>query len=521
MKRYSKLSLITILILSLGYVACRKDDSSLDLNKIPGVTIDTTGQSTLSVFQFNNLVVKPKLNIAGVDENDLAYSWRITMLYNDTASTEIGQERDLDAVIGFQPTQPSQELRIIYTVTDKKHDLKYIMIWPLTVRNNIGMGLVIAETDGSGNSDLSHIMSPEVTLDYSDVSIKHNVYSSLNGQNIQGDIKRLRYLKMNGGNSMIALTDKSITRVSAITYKLVAQNGGLFYNPMTFDKVQGFYGNYQNDIVIVNDRMHVAWMELSPKWPIPLDYAVKMPGIMAANPFSNNLGQDGVRYTPPVRVNFYEEEKGKFYFMRYLTTNQDRAAYPYTEQAGQAFSGHNLPGKTNMAAGWTSDRGFLHVLKDKTSGAVGLYLLSGGTEDNTGTIFTQPFPLNFWDITSAPGIQNATLFTILDDQKVFYYASGNKIYAVMYGGSTPVVEERYSAPAGETITAMDIYRHPGYPLLDSYIATNNKMLLVGTHGTEGKVHFIPMKNPGLGTLDASNAKTFGGFGKVTAFGPQL
>lgn len=521
MKRYSRLTIFTILALSLAYAACRKDNSSLDINKIPGVTFDTTGQSTLSVLQFNNLVVKPKLNMEGVNESDLTYSWRITMLTNDTATAEIGRERDLDAVIGFQPTQPSQELRIIYTITDTKRELKYIMIWPLTVRSNFGMGLVIAETDGNGNSDLSHIMSPEVTLNYADVSVKHNIYTSLNGQGLQGEISRLKYLKMSGGASVIALTNNSITRVSAITYKMMAQNNGLFFNPLTGDKVQGIYGNYQNDIVILNDRMHVAWMELSPKWPIPLDYDVKMPGIMASNPFSINLGDPGVKYTPPVRVNFYEEEKGKFYYMRFLTTNQDRNAYPYTELAGQAFSGQNLPGKTNIAAGWTMDRGFLHVLKDKTSGAVGLYLLSGGSQDEYGNNFTHPLPLNHFDITSAPGIQNATLFTILDDQRVFYYASGNKIYAVMYGGSTPVVEERYSAPAGETITAMDIYRHPGYPLLDSYIATNNKLLLVGTHGTEGKVHFIPMKNPGLGTLDAANAKTFGGFGKVTAFGPQL
>lgn len=521
MKQYSRLTILAILSLSLAYAACRKDNSTLDLNKIPGITFDTTGMSKLSVFQFNNLVVKPKLNLEGVDVNDLSYSWRITMLYNDTVTTEIGHERDLDAVIGFQPTQPSQDLRIIYTVTDNKHDLKYYMIWPLTVRNNIGMGLVVAETDSDGNSDLSHIMTPDVTLDYSDVSVKHNVFSTLNGKYIQGEIKKLKYFKMTGGNALIALTDKSITRVSAISHLMVGQNNALFYNTTPFDKVQNIYGSYQNDVVVMNDRIHVAWMEITTKWPIPLDYDMKMPGIMAVNPFSDNLGDPATKYNPPIRINFYEEEKGRFYYMRFLMNTMDRTAYPYQEQPGQGFSADNLPGKTNLAAGFTVDRGYLHLLKDKTSGAIGMYLLTGGSQDPNGSNFKQPLPLTHFDITSAPGIQNASLFTILDDQKVFYYATANKIYAVMYGGSAPVIEERYTAPAGETITAMDIYRHPGYPLLSSYIATNNKMLLVGTHGTEGKVHFFPMKNPGLGTLDVANAKTFGGFGKVTAFGPQL
>ncbi len=105
------------------------------------------------------------------------------------------------------------------------------------------------------------------------------------------------------------------------------------------------------------------------------------------------------------------------------------------------------------------------------------------------------------------------MFEILDDQRVFYYASGNKIYAVMYGGANPVVEERYTAPAGEQITTMNVYRHPGYPLLESYISTNNKLLIVCTYNTEGKVHFIPMKNPGLGTLDIANIKNLHRFWK--------
>ena len=42
---------------------------------------------------------------------------------------------------------------------------------------------------------------------------------------------------------------------------------------------------------------------------------------------------------------------------------------------------------------------------------------------------------------------NAEGFMLLDDQKVLYYATKTKIYAVLYGTGTPTFSERYSAPS--------------------------------------------------------------------------
>lgn len=517
MKKYSRLTILVLLVLATVYAGCRKDNSSLAVNNIPGITIDTTGQSSLSVYQFNNLVVKPKLINEGIDDKDLRYSWRITLVYNDTTTTELSTERDLDEEIRFTPSEPGKELRLIYTVTDVKHDLKYIMSWLVTIRNNIGMGLVVATTDGNGNADLNHIMSPEVTANYAGQSVKYEVFSSLNGKHVLGNIKRLQYIQWSGGNSVIALTNNSITRVSTLNYLQTGFNTDLFFAPITINAVQNFHTAYQNDVLVVNGQLYPTWMAINKKWGTPLDNKFKMPEIMAINPFSGNQGAGG--YTPVNVVNYYAEDLGYFVYMNTLSQFGDRTPYRHPVQTNQAFNANDLPNKASLAAGHTVDRGFLHILKDKTSGSIGFYLFNGGTQDNNGIY--APFPLNYFDLSAMPGIQQATQFEILDDQRVFYYATGNKIYAVMYGGATPIVEERYAAPAGETITTMDVYRQPGYPYQDSYIATNNKMLIVSTYNTEGKVHFIPMKNPGLGTLDVASIKTFTGFGKVTAVGPQL
>lgn len=518
MKRFSRLTLMVILAIAAVYAGCRKDDSSLAVNKIPGIVIDTSGMSSLSVYQFSNLVVKPKLINEGIEEKDLRYSWRISLLYNDTTTAELSTERDLDAEIRFKPSNPGQELHLTYAITDTKHDLKYIMKWRLTVRNNIGMGLVIAETDGNGHSDLSHIMSPEVTMDHSGESVKYGVYSSLNGGMLDGVVKKMKYTTMRDGNGIFALTDNNIYRITTLNYLRTGKNEELFFAPFPIVKMQNIYDSYQNDVLVVNGKLIPTWQAITRKWTAPLDNTLELPDILAINSFSGNQGVGG--YDPPYVVNFYSEDLGYFVSISGLTQFHDKTPVRAPIQANQAFNANDLPGKTNLAAGITVDRGFLHILKDKTSGAVGMYLFNGGAPaDGAGTHL--PFPLSYFDLSSAPGIGQATNFTILDDQRVFYYASGGKVYAVLYGGATPVVEERFTAPAGEQITTMDIYRHPGYPLLASYIATNNRVLIVSTYNTEGKVYLFPMQNIGLGTLDVANANIFNGFRKITAITPQL
>lgn len=517
MKRYSRITILLLLAITVVYAACRKDTSSLDNNKIPGVSFDTTGQSTLSVYQFERLVVEPKINTEGIEEKDLTYSWRITQVYNDTTTTELGNQRNLDAEIRFPPTNPGSELRLFYVVTDTKHDLKYIMNWRLTVRNNIGMGLVVAELDANGKADLTHIMNPDLTLDYHDESVKHNVFSSINGSRIEGEIKKMKYVKVSDGNAIIALTDNSLTKISTLDYKQSGFNGDLFFAPTTINNVQGIYSVYQNDVLVVNGQLFPTWMAISKKWGIPLDNNVEMPDIMALNPFNTSATTNP--YYPAFLINLYNEEEGWFNYIGSLNSFADRNPYRHPEQAGQAFNPNDLPGKKNLAAGVTVDKGFIHVLKDKTTNAVGVYLFNAGV--NEGSTLTPPLATSYFDISNAPGIQQATLFTMLDDQRLFYYASGNKIYAVMYGGATPIVEERYTAPGSEQITAMDVFRQADYPYSASYLPANNKLLMVGTHASEGKLYFFPMKNIGLGTLDVANAKSYGGFKKITAFATQL
>jgi hypothetical protein len=515
-----KLFLYTILLCTSVLVlnSCRKDFSSLNTNKINGVSFDTTGKSSLSVFQFDKLVVNPVLKMDGVQETNLKFEWRLNVAPNSLDYQVIGSERNLDYEIRQVPTKANEFYQLLYVVTDQTNDLKYITAWPVTVRNSIGEGLVIATSSDGVNSDLSHIMSPLVTNDYESESVKRNIFSAVNGSTIPGLLKQLRYTKLSGtGEIMMGISDETIVAVKTLDYTLAFKNEDLFFSPVSNRKHDQIGALTQSDVYIGNGKLTSVWLEISKKFAIPFDNKFTVPAHVALN---------GHSYGPTVVISYYDEVKGAFAYQPSIASWGDRNTYLLSSSPQGGFNPSNMQGKINLAAGVSQTGEFLHVLKDKTSNAIGLYVIDGGGyDDNWNQI--DPSPKSYFDLSAAPEIQNAQKFVLLDDQKVLYYATKTKIYAVLYNTSTPAFSERYTAPAGEEITTLQIYTQADYPKRydgwdPPYITTNNKQLIMSTYnGAEGKVYILPMINFGLGNIDVPKIKVFGGFSRITAIGTQL
>ena len=168
------------------------------------------------------------------------------------------------------------------------------------------------------------------------------------------------------------------------------------------------------------------------------------------------------------------------------------------------------------AAGIGADEDFVHILKDKTTNKLNIYVFDKG-QYSSATV--APAPKSSFDLSAAPGIAQAANFVILDNQRVIYYTSGNKIYAILYGGATPIFEERYTVAAGESITTLQIYQQSDYGWGSAFLPGNNNQLVMstyaGTAGT-GKVYILPMVNLGVGNINQAAIKTYTGFDKVTA-----
>lgn len=489
-----------------GISSCRDDLSSLDLNKIDGAVVDTTEMSSFSVYQFEHLVVKPKLSLASRQEADFSYEWKMNLSPSSTVYEVLGREKNLDAEIRFRP-YTTGDYQLVYTVTDKNNGLNYITVWPLTVKNSIGEGLVVAETTDGQQSDLSHIMSPRVTPDYTSESIKRHVYSAVNGRLIPGVVKQLSYDYE--ASALFGITDNSIVRVNTLDYTAAGSNDDLFhagrgtYSPVAIDRIN------QSNIYIENGRLTATYIATTKKFGIAYDYAFSVPKQIALSKVPS----------PVVAINFYDEGKGYFVYQPSVYSFGDNKMHAIPAATGKAFNAGNLPGKQNLAAGTGVDGEFLHVLKDKATANVSLYVLDKGS--STGSTTLPPEPKSVFDLTNAPDIANATRFVFMENQRVLYYATRNKIYAVLYGTSVATFAERYTAPAGEEITTLQVYQQGDYPFRDKvYSASNNTQLIMSTYSTEGKVYILPLINVGLGNIDQANIKSFGGFGRITAIIPQ-
>ncbi len=516
MKIKNILYLATTIFGLLFAMSCKKDLSTLDVNPIAGVTVDKEGTTILSVTQFDKLIINPKIDFNGVDESRFSYQWRVNLAYNDTVSKVLSNTKNLNAEISMVPTGANQFYALAFIATDKENGLKHITYWPLSVLSSIGEGLVIASTSDGLNTDLGHIMSPLVTPNYTNERVKLKIYSGANNKTIPGLVKQMRFtgalrlVPRGTVNTLFAITDNSMTRINTVDFSLVGQNDALFYTPKTTYNFQYITGKSQADLFIEGGKLSLAYHAISDKIGIPFDYQATIPGIVALN---RTLNTDGVAF------NFYEETKGQFMYVPALATitSLDRNLYAHPNQPAAVFNSGNLPNKINLAAGAGMNEDFVHVLKDKTTANVNLYVFDKGVY--TGGAPTAPAPKANFDLSAAPGIAQATNFVVLDNQRVIYYTSGNKIYAILYGGATPIFEERYTVAAGESITTLQIYQQSDYPWGSAFLPGNNNQLVMstysGTAGT-GKVYILPMINLGVGNINQAAIKTFTGFDRVTA-----
>ncbi len=499
---------IGALISLAGMQACTKDHSTLDINKIQGVTVDTTGTGTISVYQFDTLTLNPRIDAGKLTDEAFTYEWKINPNISDTAYQVLATSRNLKAEIKLLPSPAQKTYRLVLTVTDKSNGLKYITPYKVSVLNNLGEGLVIADSKDGLHSDIHLLMMPWVTSNFIKESLKRGVYSTINRKEIDGVVKQLRSYVAFRDVVVQGITENSIFSIKKLDYTLLGKNNDLFYAPRASFRPQALGVVYQGDLYVDNGMLTGAYMAASAKLPNPFDTKFTVPAV---------LGMDTDSETSAI-LNFYDEVNGHFVFLKSMF--YDKVLYKHPATPAAAFDASNLPGQLNLAAGLSPDRDFLHLLKDKATGNIRLYVLSKATDDG-GMITYPPAPKEIIDFSGAPGIAAAHHFVFAYDQRVMYYVSGNKIYAALFGSSTPSFQERYTLPAGAELTALSIYQQGQFPAIEPTIPTHNKVLIMASFaGGEGKLTLFPMINLGIGNLDIANRKEYGGFGRISAVTSQ-
>ena len=512
-------NLIYTLLIALILSSCFSDDSTYDVNHIEGVEIVMDDDvEILSIFQWDYLQLQPSI-VTKLSENNLEYRWELNIEPGSTHFDIIGNDKDLNYEIKMSPSKEgigtNGFLKLVFTVTDKNTDLEYIKSWYLHVRNALGEGLVVAHSKDGSASDISLIMTPNITTDYSETKVMRNLFSTINGFRLEGIIKDMAFNKYYTDYGLIAITDNEIYKILTEEYFLDLSNEELFYAPPSELKPQSL-GSYlvQHNVLVNNGQLTSTSFNSNQKFALPFDFSYSVPSYVCFN------GTSG----PPVMVNFYDEVNGKFIYMPSCATAYSWLAHLLVmkeyENANSLVDPTNLPGRVNLAAKVSNTGEFYHLLKN-SNGEHEIIVFSDGTHPTDPYGYVEPTPIKYMNLAGVANIDKATQYEFCFDQKVLYYAAENKIYGVQFISDVPVVEEKYTFDSSVEITTLQVYTQATIDYVSNDLETNNRLLVVSTYeSNEGKVNLIPMVNIGSGNLDASKIIVYDGFDKVSAIAPQ-
>ncbi len=521
--------------LALFAVSCY-DDKSTSGEITDTVEIDTTGFGPkIEIANGSTLRLSPKVSPA--NDPDLAYEWKITVTSNgnETTFSKLSEEKDLERVITQAPSQKPYSL--VFTVTNKRTGVQYMQRYNVYVISRMGDGVLVADTRDGATSDISLVRNKYVSAGYTgDTQYIRDSYSFTNGQKMEGVMRKLVYGPI--GNTaqafyVTAMTDKTLENLDASTHGVIQNFDQMFTFPPEKDKKFQTLGTNFNSVFFVYEGDIYAYARqvnaITQTFSDPLNYV--SPSQIANKKFGNEYLQVNADMGD---VFFFDETKGAFYHMT-------PAAYPIaplTAGTGgsvnfdpNALSGYTLIGSCR---GEQVSRSPVHVrvhfiLKDP-QGAIDVYRLSNRYDPdfNNGSYFYESD--GKYSAATCPDIENALCFEGSYKRSVIYYATKNKVYPCVIGGSAVGVNESgaFTAPAGEEITTMSLFRE-AWSYYDQQSTEMEVMeedanqLLVATYNNttqEGKVYVLPITgNSGsLGTADADH--TFTGFGRITALGTQ-
>lgn len=500
--------------------ACFEDKSVEDFELVKPIQIEfwDTQATSQKVFQMDTLEIVPIIYKQGVKDEDLEFEWKIQG--NNAPETILSHKMVLKEQITIAPNSKAYEL--ILTVRDKTTSLEEYARINLTVESKFGEGLLVADTRDEMNSDISLIMSRNFTRYLLDKNkkIHYNVYSSMNhGQKIPGLIKDIQSDVQSDSRVLTFMTNTDIYRIDPYDFVDWQRNNELFYVPLEeIHPVQLLKKDYGGDeFMIVNGKLHyrnASWGNLYYSYylftPDEADYRLSR---------MMNVGS-GYYTTPPYA---YDEAQNRFI---QASSRNDAFIQFIAQEPGLLFDVNNIGSYDAVHMDEGENSNLNTVLKAEDGSGYFVYAIQSKTPDNGRNL-----PVGKYDLSACTDILNAKAFLSSPISEDFYYATPDKIYALVLKSDqpNPVSDVRYTAKPGEQITGMMLwkgeYQRMNVPD-DSQPSgvreenAHNRMLVITTYNEstqEGKVITIPIIRLGDGTLETNQAfhNEYGGFGRIT------
>lgn len=543
MKKILYIFLFLLNIMSLS--SCYDDISKLATNVIDDVKIDTTGiGKTLYVGYQEELDLAPIISQNGNKLDGLKYEWDLTELPT-TSNTEyetISTDKELHKKISRSIASTPYTLKL--TVTDTNNgNLQYINSWKVYVQSSFVDGLLISDTKDGTTSDLSFIKNKNITLNYNkEEKIYRDILNNANGKPYNGLMTSLTYevqgyttyetthlnqvwaLTQNGDCVRFNCEDFSINGNSDSESLIAYKPAGLKFLKL-FKGYQDFFAYTTKGIysfLMANDN-RFGWYDTS-----AVGYTINN-NIVAANSSSSISDNHSA---------WLDKNKGQFVYYSGWPSNGGC----YTYEANSVFDPNDMSNQSAIAAIMSEDGTLANfLLKDDGTSQYAIYTLSSYVSaidnyDDQGnyvdTTPEQPGSAKNKFVIPSDGktlLDKAVSVFFAQKEYVLYVATTDGLYAITYGGgSTASVSTvaKFTPTTGEKIALAKLYQQGQYTNdiaaisgSDSYLKPlpwNNKAIVIATQKNEyeGKVYVIPLSQPGIGTLDTTNALTYDGFGKI-------
>lgn len=521
MKKYS-LTLLAAFALALALPSCYKDLST-EAPLTRTLSIDTTGvnntvyngKACLEVANGSTLTLSPKLNLTGMAEADLSFTWEISIeTTNSTLNlfSEFAQTRDLAKVVNWAPS--NHPYLMVFTATDNQTGVKYMQDFQVIVVSGTGEGLIVADTQDGQSSDLTLVKSSVLMPGHKgQTQYKRNLFSLNNGKAFEGSIKQMIYTpdKTNNPEYLVyVLSDKDLQTINSSSY-LVKQTfedlftmppakGGAFQTIGVDNMAQFFV--YGEDLYVMKRTANET------QFTSPVNYV--SPNLTAkkkvANAFLNNAG---------AQPSFFDQTQGMLvtsigFSQSYglVYANPGTGPYAYDPLALQGYE----------AIGQVTSNGTeaFHVLRNTADKSISLFGYKPNASFTTSNAYTT---------AACPNIGKAQWFEGAGDRPVVYYATPETVYTGLLASGSMSATVGFNAPAGETITCIKLFADAWTLYFSNSSETpsssHHNVLMVATYnGSEGKVYLLPISG-NSGSLGSPTAgQTLTGFRKITALGFQ-
>lgn len=542
---------------ALMLASCYKDESSEAHMDVPTISmLEPVSDISFEVGQQLDwqpvLAFQDGLDLkafTAADYESYDYWWRMTTSTNayDTTRVTIATGRALNAVVDMLPTAGNDTYNLALYLKNKATGMEHSLFWSVKVGGVYGGGVLVADTRDGSTSDISLIKScfyNDTMWDYytgetqPDV-IYRDIYSTVNNGKLAGVIGSMAYSGSAGFPEITAIVPgEHAVRLNPNTMKEEARDGQLFFAPPATWNPQQIFTQQRNMYMatgIINDGKvsYYRGSDRLGKFSLPIDNDANFeaqPGTVVP-----------VYFRSDINALMWDKKNGRVMTLNAaMSPTAKNADVLPPPDAGSLFDPGALSGFDCLYAGhfaslfsydtWGYDNRTAWVLKDKNNGSLWVYeLFTGEIEDpDTWQMVFHVVGKGIYDMSSCPDFDKATCYVTSQDYREFFYAVGGKMYVAILteGNATPNCYEVYEAPAGETITHMDMDQVNSGSTWYDYIegtrpwdrGPQNLLMTIATwDGTQGRVRAMPRQWPGEGRFSAPEFwREWDGFGRITA-----